>query len=146
MCYRKCRGLGPRVWYDGSALIGSDEDFQGFRNRIWFSCSEMGHGVGECDCWSRCESLTERKGTTPTQSITFPYTFYPSHSTVQNYLSKYLLSDLIDSITPLYTNHDLPQHLTPTLAYTVFTLPILPTFLIDRMMQIIRISGMVRVK
>ena len=82
MCYRKYRCLGPRVGAVRSALIQSTEDFQGFRNRIWFSCSEMGVGVGECDCWSRYESLTERKGTTPPQSITFPYTFYPSHSPV----------------------------------------------------------------
>ena len=46
MCYRKYRCLGPRVWAVRSALIGSAEDFQGFRNRIWFSCSEMGRGWG----------------------------------------------------------------------------------------------------
>lgn len=46
MYYRKCRCLGPRVGAVGSALIGSGEDFQGFRNRIWFSCSEMGRGWG----------------------------------------------------------------------------------------------------
>ena len=82
MCYRKYGVPGPRVSVVRSALIGSGEDFQGFRNRIWFSCSEMGRGWGECDCGSRCESPTERKGTTPTQSITLSYTFYPSHSPV----------------------------------------------------------------
>ena len=46
MCYRKCGVPGPRVGRDGSALIGSGEDFQVFRNRIWFSCSEMGHVGG----------------------------------------------------------------------------------------------------
>ena len=46
MCYRKYRCLGPRVGRDRSALIGSGEDFQVFRNRIWFSCSEMGRVGG----------------------------------------------------------------------------------------------------
>ena len=45
-CYCICGCLGPRVWCNGSVLIGSGEDFQVFRNRIWFSCSEMGAGVG----------------------------------------------------------------------------------------------------
>ena len=45
-CYRKYGVPGPRVSAVRSALIGSCEDFQGFRNRIWFSCSEMGLGVG----------------------------------------------------------------------------------------------------
>jgi hypothetical protein len=46
MCCCICRCRGPRGVAVRSALIGSREDFQGFRNRIWFSCSEMGRGVG----------------------------------------------------------------------------------------------------
>ena len=46
MCCCICTCLGPGVSADGSVLIGSSEDFRVFINRIWFSCSEMGVGVG----------------------------------------------------------------------------------------------------
>ena len=45
-CCCICGCLGTRVGAVRSALIGSREDFQGFRNRIRFSCSEMSLGVG----------------------------------------------------------------------------------------------------
>ena len=126
-CYCICGCRGPRVGAVRSALIQSAERFQRCRNRIWFSCSEMGLGCGGVRLPESLWDPDWKEGNNPDPTHPFsihflPFTFHHIELPIQ--LSPI---DLIDSPIPII--HEQRPTITLTLTLIPYVITAIDSFL-----------------